>query len=157
MHLSEAASVSVRFFEGAISVATLFFAGPVLRGVAALGLYRSSLALIILGLVLTGFASGYWSLAAATVSLGVGLGITNIVNVQQLSRLDLHKSKLASLQLMASMSGGCLGGLIGGLASGVIGLQGVFLLGAAVYLIFGLRWCFPVREATEALAEEAVS
>lgn len=155
MHLSEEASVSVRFFEGAISVATLFLAGPALRGIAALGLYRASLALIILGLVLTGFAQGYWSLAAATVSLGVGLGITNIVNVQQLSRLDLHKSKLASLQLMASMSGGCVGGLVGGIAAGIIGVQGVFLLGAVVYLVFGLRWCFPVREPAPVLAGEA--
>lgn len=145
MHLSEPAAVSVRFFEGAISVLTLFFGSSLVREVAAVQLYRSSLALIVGGLILTGAASGYWGLAAATVSLGVGLGITNIVNVRQLSVLDFNKSKLSSLQLMSSMTGGCVGGLLGGLASSCVGLQGVFYAGAVLYVLLAARWCFPVE------------
>jgi MFS family permease len=166
LHMTEPAAVSVRFFEGAISVCTLFFVGPLLRKMAldTLSLYRFSLVLIVAGLIILGLAGAYWPLVVGTTVLGVGLGITNIVNVQQLSVLDLNKSKMASLQLLSSMSGNCIGGVAGGSLTTLLGLHGLFFFGAALYAVLSLRWCFPAKSrgfasgaapAVQAVAEEA--
>jgi len=143
LHMSEPLAVSIRFFEGFISVSTLFFGGVALRHWSTPQLYRAALVLIVAGLILMGVALDYWLLVLATTALGIGLGITNIVNVQQLSGLAVEKSKLASLQLLCSMSGNCAGGLVGGALSTVLGLRGLFFFGAVLYTVLALRWCFP--------------
>jgi MFS family permease len=143
--LSEPAAVTIRFFEGAVSVGTLFLAGPLLRELPARLLYQVSLVLIVGGLVALGGAFSYWRLVAATTILGVGLGITNIVNVQQLAKLEQNKSKMASLQLLSSMGGNCIGGVVGGSLALQLGLHGLFYFGALLYAVLSLRWCLPER------------
>ncbi|MDE1150261.1 MAG: hypothetical protein PW843_27235 [Azospirillaceae bacterium] len=153
LHLPETLAVSVRFVEGGVAVCTLFLGSHALRALAAVTLYRVSLVLVVVGLVLVGLAQGYWSLSVATLLLGTGVGVTNIVNVRQLSALEHNKSRTASLQLMSSMSGSCLGGVVGGALSTVTGLRGLFFLSAAVYGVLALRWCFGGTAAQTPTAE----
>jgi predicted MFS family arabinose efflux permease len=147
--LSEPAAISVRLFEGFVSVSTMFLGGALIRNRPLVLFYRTSLVLIVSGFCLLAMARSYGSLVLATLLLGSGLGITNLVNILRMSMAELPKSRVSSLQLFSSMGGGFLGALLGGLLSKFIGLQGMFLAGAALYALLSWRWCFgpaqPVR------------
>jgi MFS family permease len=140
--LSDPAAVSVRFAEGAISVGTMVLAGPFLTRQSPLRLYRLAMVLNVGGFVLLGLARGYATLVIAALMLGIGFGTTQLVNVQQLSRVDVEKGKIASLQLLSTMAGTFLGSALGGVLATDIGFAGMFFSGAAIYALLSIRWCF---------------
>jgi len=146
--LSEPAAISVRLFEGIVSVGTMFLGGFLIRHRPLVWFYRLSLVLIVGGFGLLSLAHSYFALVLATLLLGCGLGITSLINIIRLGATDVPKSRVASLQLFSSMGGGFLGALLGGLLSEYLGLQGMFLSGAFLYALLSYRWCFgPNRPA----------
>jgi predicted MFS family arabinose efflux permease len=77
--------------------------------------------------------------------LGIGFGTTQLVTVQQLSRVDVEKGKIASLQLLSTMGGTFLGSTLGGVLANNIGFSFMFFSGAAIYALLSIRWCFERR------------
>jgi len=143
--LSEPAAISVRMFEGLVAVATMAVGGFLVKNRPLVWFYRLSLMLIVSGFGMLALAHTYPGLVLATLFLGSGLGITSLINIIRLSASDAPKSRISSLQLFSSMGGGFLGAMLGGLLTKFLGLQGMFVSGALLYVLLAWRWCF--REA----------
>jgi len=143
--LSEPAAISVRMFEGLVAVATMAVGGFLVKNRPLVWFYRLSLMLIVSGFGMLALAHTYPGLVLATLFLGSGLGITSLINIIRLSASDAPKSRISSLQLLSSMGGGFLGAMLGGLLTKFLGLQGMFVSGALLYVLLAWRWCF--REA----------
>jgi predicted MFS family arabinose efflux permease len=63
----------------------------------------------------------------ASVLLGFGLGVNNLVNMDRISRAPVDKAKVSSHLTLMGMAGGTLGALTVGQLSDRLGLQPVFL------------------------------
>lgn len=140
--LSEASAISIRMFEGLVAVGTMFVGGWLVKDRPLTSFYRVSLALITAGFMLLSIASTYGALVLATLLLGSGHGITSLINIMRLGAADVSKSRVASLQLFSSMGGAFLGALLGSLLTKLLGLHGMFISGAALYLLLSYRWCW---------------
>jgi predicted MFS family arabinose efflux permease len=149
--LSDPAAVSVRFAEGIVSVGTMVLAGSFLARQVPVVLYRWGVLLNVAGFVLLGFSANYTMLVASALLLGIGFGTTQVVNVQQLSRVELDKGKIASLQLLSTMGGTFIGAALGGVLAKDIGFDGMFFSAAAIYAVLSIRWCFERRPGSETL------
>jgi MFS family permease len=147
--LSDPAAVSVRFAEGIVSVGTMVLAGAFLARQVPIVLYRWGVVLNVAGFVLLGFSANYAMLVASALLLGIGFGTTQVVNVQRLSRVEVEKGKVASLQLLSTMGGTFLGAALGGVLAKDIGFDGMFFSAAAIYAVLSIRWCFERRPNTD--------
>lgn len=145
--LSEPAAISIRLFEGLIAVVTMFLGGILVRDRPLIWFYRSSLLLIAGGFCLLSIAHDYVSLVAATLLLGMGMGITSLIQIIRAGATELSKSRISSLQLFSWMGGGFVGALLAGSLSKYFGLQGMFLCGAVLYVVLAWRWCFSGRRS----------
>jgi predicted MFS family arabinose efflux permease len=140
--LSETQAISIRMFEGAVAVLTGLIGGYLVKDRPIVWFYRASLAFIVAGFLTLGVAANYATLVFATLMLGIGLGVSNLVNVIRVSSIDAPKSRVSSLQLFSSFSGAFMGALLGGSLTKLIGLHGMFVSGAAIYALLSFRWCF---------------
>jgi MFS family permease len=147
--LSDPAAVSVRFAEGIVSVGTMVLAGSFLARQVPIVLYRWSVVLNVAGFILLGFSANYFTLVGSALLLGIGFGTTQVVNVQQLSRVEVEKGKVASLQLLSTMGGTFLGATLGGILAKDIGFKGMFFSAAAIYAALSIRWCFDRRPSAD--------
>ena len=140
--LSETQAISIRMFEGAVAVLTGFIGGYLVRDRPIVWFYRVSLICIVAGFLTLSIANNYATLVLATLMLGVGLGVSSLVNVMRISAVEISKSRIASLQLFSSFRGAFIGALLGGTLTQLIGLHGMFASGAAIYALLSFRWCF---------------
>ena len=140
--LSETQAISIRMFEGAVAVLTGFIGGYLVRDRPIVWFYRVSLICIVAGFLTLSIANNYATLVLATLMLGVGLGVSSLVNVMRISAVEVSKSRISSLQLFSSFSGAFIGALLGGTLTQLIGLHGMFASGAAIYALLSFRWCF---------------
>ena len=140
--LSETQAISIRMFEGAVAVLTGFIGGYLVRDRPIVWFYRVSLLCIVAGFLTLSIANNYATLVLATLMLGVGLGVSSLVNVMRISAVEVSKSRISSLQLFSSFSGAFIGALLGGTLTQLIGLHGMFASGAAIYALLSFRWCF---------------
>lgn len=145
--LSETTAISIRLFEGIVAVCTSFILGHVVQNRHPVHFYRVSLGLIVGGLGVLGFADTYPMLIAATLLLGIGLGLTNLVNILRVASIAVEKSRVSSLQMMSSMSGAFVGALVAGLLAKFVGLHGMFLCGGLIYAVLASRWCWRPKDA----------
>jgi len=109
-------------------------------------------ALLTLGLFPTSLAY-----LLASVLLGFGLGVNNLVNMDRISRAPVDKAKVSSHLTLLGMSGGTLGALTVGQLSDRLGLQPVFLILALPWLLtwvlyHGQVWRVFVRRSPAAPA-----
>jgi predicted MFS family arabinose efflux permease len=140
--LSETQAISIRMFEGAVAVFTGFVGGYLVKDRPIVWFYRASLVLIVGGFLTLSVAANYATLVFATLMLGMGLGVSSLVNVMRVSSIDAPKSRASSLQLLSSFSGAFIGALLGGSLTKLIGLHGMFASGAIIYALLSFRWCF---------------
>lgn len=140
--LSETQAISIRMFEGTVAVLTGFIGGYLVKERPIVWFYRASLFFIVTGFLTLSVAANYATLVFATLMLGIGLGVSSLVNVMRVSSIDAPKSRVSSLQLLSSFSGAFMGALLGGSLTKLIGLHGMFVSGAAIYALLSFRWCF---------------
>jgi predicted MFS family arabinose efflux permease len=140
--LSETQAISIRMFEGAVAVFTGFVGGYLVKDRPIVWFYRATLVLIVGGFLTLSVAANYATLVFATLMLGLGLGVSSLVNVMRVSSIDAPKSRASSLQLLSSFSGAFIGALLGGSLTKLIGLHGMFASGAIIYALLSFRWCF---------------
>lgn len=137
-HLPQERAIWLMLVQGATTVGSLFLLGPLLGGLGRRRAYGVSLICGIGGLLLLGFGANFGALAAGTVSLGVAAALVHLVNMAQLSRHTMNKSKISGLYNLAQMSGGFTGALIGGVLSHFFALQQLFLVWIPVLLLTAL-------------------
>jgi ACDE family multidrug resistance protein len=123
-------------------VVLLFLGGAVLRSERReryYGLAHLGIMVALLLLALFPVSAAY---LCASVLLGAGLGVNNLVNTDRIARANVDKARVSSHLMLFSMAGGSLGALTAGRLADGIGLRNVFLVWvfpwAAAWLTFHL-------------------
>ena len=140
LHWPREHAVWLMAVQGLSYVAVLFGLGKiVLRSVWRDRYYAGAHIVVLLALLTLAWMP--WSLAyvLASVGLGCGLGVNNLVNMDRISRAPADKAKISAHLTLLGMAGGSLGALSVGHLSDRMGLQPVFLLLTIPWL---LAWAF---------------
>lgn len=138
LRLDRGDAVQLVMIDGVASVAALLGLGYLVRGLCPGQRYGASVALAVAGLALLGLAGGFWPFALGAVLLGAGCALVHLINMEQLSRHPVAKSKIASLFNTASMAGFFTGAMAGSALSHWIALQQAFLLAIPVVIALAL-------------------
>lgn len=91
-------------------------------------LYGAAHLAVIMALLTLGLFPNSAAYLAASVLLGLGLGVNNLVNMDRISRAPVDKAKVSAHLTLLGMAGGTFGALTVGQLSDRLGLQPVFLI-----------------------------
>jgi MFS family permease len=125
--LPQGEAVQLVMIHGVSSVCALFLLGALLHRLPRPLAYGTSFTLACSGLLLLGTGSSFVTLAAGGLCLATGSALIHLVNMDQMSRHPVAKSKISGLYSLAQMSGSFSGALLGGLLAGFIMPQRIFL------------------------------
>jgi len=128
LQLTRSDAVLLVMTDGAASVASLLLLGPLVGRITAARRYAVSLLATLVGLAMLGGATDLAAFAAGAVSLSIGTSLIHLINMEQMSRQPVAKSKISSLFNATSMAGAFGGPLVAGAVSQWTALQNVFLL-----------------------------
>jgi len=129
LHWSKEHAVWLMAVQGLSFVLVLFGLGNVVvKSPQRKRLYGAAHLAVIVALLTLGLLPFGVTYLAASVLLGMGLGVNNLVNMDRISRAPVDKAKVSSHLTLLGMAGGTLGALTVGQLSDRLGLQPVFLL-----------------------------
>jgi MFS family permease len=131
--------------EGGVFIATVFLAGKLVPKVAPSRLYLLAATATSLSLVGVGLSHSFASLATFAASLGVGLGLFNLVTATRQGLVRGSRGKTVSLFSAAIGAGASLGPMVGGQLSVHVGTSNVFLLFVPAFLGLSLLASTPER------------
>ena len=135
--LPPAAASLLMSLEGALFIATLFFASPLSRKLGTRRLFATSAAVIVTGLVALAAAASVPLLVAGVVLLGFGLGLTNLFVSDQIGRMDGEKGKIVGVFTTAIGIGLSVGPLVGGVVGELFGPDAIFLAFVPLFALLG--------------------
>jgi predicted MFS family arabinose efflux permease len=123
--------------KGISYIFALFFLGGALERLGSARGYALSFSVITLGLALLGSSEQPSLLWLGSLILGLGLGTVQIATLTRYAQIGLRTGygKVSGFNALVGPTGGVLGGLVGGNAAHWLGLQSVFLLAAAAFLL----------------------
>jgi MFS family permease len=121
--------------EGGAFMFALFCFGGLVTRLGDERVYAASFALVTLALVVLGRCQAQWLLSAGSVTLGLGLGSLQIVNLTRFAFIGgrLGRGKVSGLTPFIATSGSLLGSFLGGVIGHTLGLQYVFLAYALAF------------------------
>ncbi len=120
--------------EGGVFIVTVFSAGPLITRLTQLQLYLLSMATALVGLIPLTLSATFAGLAFASVILGLGLGLINLVVSSGIGRLHGTKGKTVGLFSAAVGIGISVGPMAGGVLAQKFGIDAAFLLFAPLFL-----------------------
>ena len=132
--------------QGLSCVLVLLFLGRfVLASRYRAQLYAGAHLAIMAALLILGLWPGSIAYLAASVLLGLGLGVNNLVNTDNIARAPVDKARVSAHLTLFGMVGGTAGALAAGRLADLTGLRNVFLIWLApwlaAWLVFhGSRW-----------------
>jgi predicted MFS family arabinose efflux permease len=123
--------------KGITYIVALFFLGGTLGRLGAARGYALSFGVISAGLALLGSTAQPSLLWLGALILGLGLGSVQIATLTRYAQIGLRTGygKVSGFNALVGPAGGVLGGLVGGNAAHWLGLQTVFLVAAAAFLL----------------------
>ena len=135
--MTEQRASSLISAKGVSYIFALFFLGRLLERLGSARGYALSFGIIAVGLTLLGVSgepSLFW---LGSLVLGLGLGATQIATLTRYAQIGARTGygKVSGLNALVGPAGGVLGGLLGGSLGHWLGLQAVFLLGAAAFAL----------------------
>lgn len=98
-------------------------------------IYAGAHAAIMAAMLLLGLYPSSMTYIAASVLLGLGLGVNNLVNINRIAHAAVDKAKVSAHLSLFGMLGGTIGALAAGRLADAIGLQHVFLVWLFPWLI----------------------
>lgn len=146
LHWPQAHAVWLMAIQGLSYVLILIVLGKaVLSSPYREQIYGLAHALLIVSLLLLGLFPYSATYILASLTLGLGLGINNLVNTDRIAHAPVDKAKVSSHLTLFGMLGGSIGALLAGRLADWIGLQKVFLAWLFPWLIIwvvyhGQRW-----------------
>lgn len=146
--------------EGGVFIATVFLAGRFVPRLSPSRLYLLAAGSTSLSLVGIGLSGHYLSLAVFAASMGVGLGLFNLVTATRQGMVRGSRGKTVSLFTAAIGAGASLGPLVGGQLAAVVGTSGTFLLFIPAFLALAALASTPERRletSFQATAAQAAS
>jgi predicted MFS family arabinose efflux permease len=123
--------------KGISYIFALFFLGSPLQRLGAARGYAASFAVVAAGLALLGGTAQPPLLWLGSLVLGLGLGSVQIATLTRYAQIGLRTGygKVSGFNALVGPTGGVLGGLVGGNAAHWFGLQTVFSIAAAAFLL----------------------
>jgi predicted MFS family arabinose efflux permease len=134
LHLPTTITSLLLTIEGAVFIATVFAAGPLLKVLSQFNLYLVSIAFSIAGLIALTIATSFTFIIIATVILGLGLGLLNLVTSSRLALLKGDKGKTVGLFFAAVGMGISIGPVLGGFVAAHFGSRASFLTFVPVFV-----------------------
>jgi MFS family permease len=147
MRLPETTVSQLMAIEGGLFIVTVFVAGPLIKLLSQFHLYLLSVSVVIAGTVILAFAGNYGALAAATVVLGFGLGLTNLVVASRIGSMKGEKGKIVGLFAGAVGVGISAGPMVAGFVGKWLGPRSIFL--GYIPLFLGLLLAAYRQQASE--------
>ncbi|PRB80030.1 MFS transporter [Pseudomonas sp. MYb185] len=135
---SAAAAAGLVTLQGAVFVALLFGWGLLVSRVGIAMSYRLAFVLIAISLLLLGTGGGTWTLWLAAGTLGIGMGVLQVVNIGRFAVIGsvLGRGRIAGVNAFVGPAGGLFGGIAGGALGHLFGLQVLFLLFLPIFMFF---------------------
>lgn len=135
LHLAPTVASALLILNGAVFIAAVFLAGPLVRRLASSTLYLASFAASSLGLLGLAFGGSLPVMGLASAILGMGLGLCQVINYSAIGAMKGEKGKITSLLATA----GCTGMTVGPLAAGQLaehfGNQLIFAFFVPLFLL----------------------
>lgn len=158
LHWSAHHAVWLMAVQGLSCVLVLLFLGRlVLASRHREQLYGGAHLAIMAALLILGLWPDSIAYLAASVLLGLGLGVNNLVNTDNIARAPVDKARVSAHLTLFGMVGGTAGALAAGRLADLTGLRNVFLIWLfpwlAAWLAFhGSRWLRRTPPAVSSLA-----
>lgn len=127
LHLTNVQATTLITLQGVTAIGALVLLGPALKSLQQKHAYALAIAAATISLLLLGLSSHFFGLAIAAVLLSFASALVHLVNMNQLSRVQLSMSKIASLYNLSGMLGALIGATAGGLLAEAIGLRSMFI------------------------------
>lgn len=124
--------------EGSVFVVTVFLAGRLLTALSSQSLYVAAFGVTAAGLVAFALAESLLPALAATVVLGLGMGLGNVVTSSRIGQMKGEKGKIVGLFAAAVGAGISLGPILGGLVGQLLGAPFIFLSFVPLFLLLSL-------------------
>lgn len=137
-HLKPTIVSALLTLEGAVFILTVFLWGRPVSRIATHTVIMISFALSGLGFLGLALAGNLFSLFAATVLLGHGLGLINLITSARIGTVEGEKGKVVGLFAAATGVGISAGPLLCGFVGQYLGNQAVFMTYVPLFVIFGL-------------------
>ncbi|HEX9046788.1 MAG TPA: MFS transporter [Verrucomicrobiae bacterium] len=154
LHLSATAASVLLSVEGGLFIVTVFVAGQLILRCTVPQLYRLSTAIVVAGIVVLVLAGSFAALVAATVVLGIGLGLANLIVSSRIGQMRGDKGKLVGLFSAAVGVGISVGPMLGGVIGAWLGTRAIFL--AFIPLFLALPLVASLQEKRNRMAVEAL-
>jgi predicted MFS family arabinose efflux permease len=145
LHLTVASASLLACLEGGAFIATVFRAGARVARTPHRVVVGAGTAMSAVSLTGLTFAASLPLLAAFSVTLGVGLGLLNLVATGRAATLPGEKGRVASLFMTATSLGAALGPAFAGALTAPFGTRAAFLGFVPLYALLGARALGPVR------------
>lgn len=146
LHWPQAHSVWLMAVQGlSFVIVLLFFGNGVLKSRHRDRYYGAGHAAIMLALLLLSLLPYSITYLLASVLLGLGMGINNLVNTDRIAHAPVDKAKVSAHLTLFGMAAGTIGALAAGRLADTIGLRQVFLIWLFPWLLawlsfHGRRW-----------------
>lgn len=138
LHLSPTLASVVLTLNGCASIIVVFTAGSLVKRFSFSRLYLTSFSIASIGLFGLSLTAYVPIIIISSTILGIGLGLTQLVNYARIGTLQGEKGKISGLQTAASGIGFTTGPLLAGWLSHYIDIELVFGVFIPLFLLLGL-------------------
>lgn len=154
-HLKPTVASTLITLEGGVFILTVFLCGRFTRRFPPQSVVLMSLFLSTVGFLGIALAGGLVALVVATLILGHGLGLINLITSARIGSIDGEKGKVVGLFAAATGFGLASGPLLSGLVGQYFGNQAVFMTFVPFFALVGLHAYFApgMEEELEAEAD----
>lgn len=144
LHLPAVQATTLISVQGVTAVGALVLLGPALGTMQPKHALALAIGAGVASLVLLGRSTQFVGLALAATLLSLASALVHLINMNQLSRLHVSMSKIASLYNLSGMLGALVGATAGGILAEAIGLRSMFVAWVPI-LAFTVLVCAAVR------------
>ncbi|KAF0219077.1 MAG: major facilitator superfamily [Geobacteraceae bacterium] len=124
--------------EGAVYILTVFFAGTLIYRMKENNLYLLGFGVTSLGAIILALAENLPIIALATVIIGFGLGLLNMVTSSQMGAMEGDKGKIVGLFAASTGVGMSVGPFMGGFIGQYFGNRYIFAFFVPIFLLTGI-------------------
>ncbi|THD03078.1 hypothetical protein B1810_10815 [Panacagrimonas perspica] len=127
--------------QGLATVAVLLGGGRLLLDPARIDFHqRCGHVLILAGLLLLGTMHWAPAFIAASVFLGLGLGVNGLVNYSRIAQAPVNKARASAQLALSGTMGSAIAAVTAGAIGHVFGLQNIYLVWLLPWLLLMLDW-----------------
>ncbi|MDP4145063.1 MAG: MFS transporter [Bacillota bacterium] len=131
--------------EGSAFIFVVFLGGKIVDKYKDYKLYLGSFVMVIIGSMWIVLTNKIQFLGAATIIIGLGLGMTNLITYCQIGALKGKKGKISGLFSACSGLGSTFGPILGGIIGEFFGIKAVFISFVPIFILIGI---YVIKNAT---------